>query len=137
MSATGKDIEASRDGQPMAAEAAVIQFHTESESPNNTVTSSNALAKVETNASALYDSLPMWRKCMIVFVTSWATLAACFSSTSLLSASSDVAADLGGTKEAVSLSTGGVLLALGISPLIWSPIAAVSRTTRLRLDTIY
>ncbi|KAF2439353.1 synaptic vesicle transporter [Karstenula rhodostoma CBS 690.94] len=67
----------------------------------------------------------MWHKCMIVFVTSWAALAACFSSTSLLSATTEIAADLGGTREAVSLSTGGVLLAMGISPLIWSPIAAV------------
>ncbi|OAG00120.1 synaptic vesicle transporter [Paraphaeosphaeria sporulosa] len=109
----------------MAVEAAVSQPHTESASPAATITSSNALAKVETNASALYDSIPMWRKCMIVFVTSWATLAACFSSTSLLSAGTEIAADLGGTKEAVSLSTGGVLLALGSSPLIWSPIAAI------------
>jgi hypothetical protein len=127
-----KDLEASRDGELMVAEAAVIQPFTGSESRTSSVTSSNALSKVETNASALYNSLPMWHKCMIVFVTSWATLAACFSSTSLLSASAEIAADLGGTKEAVSLSTGGVLLALGISPLFWSPVAAVCRFKFIR-----
>ncbi|KAL5433465.1 hypothetical protein PMIN07_011372 [Paraphaeosphaeria minitans] len=125
MSSTERDVESSRCGENMAVEAAVRQPHTGSDSPATTIASSKALAKVETNASALYDSLPMWRKCMIVFVTSWATLAACYSSTSLLSASTEIAADLGGTKEAVSLSTGGVLLALGSSLLLWSPISAI------------
>jgi hypothetical protein len=137
MPSTEKDLEASRDGELMVAEAAVTQPQTESKSPASSVTSSNALSKVETNASALYNSLPMWHKCMIVFVTSWATLAACFSSTSLLSAGTEIAADLGGTKEAVSLSTGGVLLALGISPLFWCPVAAVCQFEFIRLGTRY
>ncbi|KAJ4349389.1 uncharacterized protein N0V89_008004 [Didymosphaeria variabile] len=125
MPSAEKDVEANPASEPMAAEAAVSQPHDEAANPTRSTITSNSLSKIETNASALYDSLPMWRKCMIVFVTSWATLAACFSSTSLLSASVEIAADLGGTKEAVSLSTGGVLLALGSSPLIWSPVAAI------------
>ncbi|KAJ4299303.1 hypothetical protein N0V90_004547 [Kalmusia sp. IMI 367209] len=123
--ATEKDLEANHSGTPMAAEAAVAPLEIPPSTPDVYVTDSNKLSKVETNASALYDSLPLWRKCVIVFATSWTTLAACFSSTSLLSASSEISADLGGTKEAVSLSTAGLLVALGVSSLVWSPIAAI------------
>jgi hypothetical protein len=84
------------------------------------------LEKVETNASALYDTLPLWRKSILVFVTSWTTLGACFSSTSLLSANKEIAAELGTTPNVINLSTGGLLFAMGISSLVWGPIAAVS-----------
>ncbi len=86
----------------------------------------NTLGKTETRASEMFDSIPKWRKYIIVFVTSWTTLTACFSSTSLLSASTEIAADLHTTPEAVSLPTAGLLFAIGLSALVWSPIAAVS-----------
>ncbi|KAF2637308.1 putative MFS transporter [Massarina eburnea CBS 473.64] len=73
----------------------------------------------------MYDTIPMWRKCVIVFVTSWTTLSACFSSTSLLSATHEIAVDMNTTTEAVSLSTAGLLVAMGLSPLVWSPIASI------------
>ena len=88
-------------------------------------TTRNDLSKIETNASALYSSIPLWKKCIIVFATSWSTLGACFSSTSLLSAGQEIAQDLGTSVEAVNLSTGGLLVAMGLSSLIWSPVAAV------------
>lgn len=83
------------------------------------------LEKVETNASALYNTLPLWRKSILVFVTSWTTLGACFSSTSLLSANNEIALDLGTTPNVINLSTGGLLFALGMSSLVWGPVAAV------------
>lgn len=83
------------------------------------------LEKLETNASALYNSIPLWRKCIVVFVTSWSTLAACFSSTSLLSASQEIAVDLHTSTAVVNLSTGGLLLAMGLSSFIWSPLSAI------------
>ncbi|CAN9336261.1 unnamed protein product [Alternaria alternata] len=99
-------------GAPMAPEAIVSQ-------PTNT------LSKTETRASEMFDSMPMWRKYVIVFATSWTTLAACFSSTSLLSASTEIAVDLHTTPEVVSLSTAGMLFAIGLSSFVWSPIAAI------------
>lgn len=86
----------------------------------------DALNKTETLGSDIFDSIPLWRKSLVVFATSWTTLAACFSSTSLLSASTEIAADLHSTPEVVSLSTAGLLFAIGLSALVWSPIAAVS-----------
>lgn len=100
-------------GAPRDTEAAISQ----QEKPLN---------RVETRASILYDSIPLWRKCLIVFVTSWTTLAACFSSTSLLAASKEISEDLNTTSQVVTLSTAGLLLAMGLSALVWSPIASVS-----------
>lgn len=100
-------------GTPMTAEAAVSQ-------PENT------LDRIETRASILYDSISLWRKCLIVFACSWSTLAACFSSTSLLSASKEISEDLNTTSQVVTFSTAGLMLAMGMSALVWSPIASVS-----------
>lgn len=105
-------------GEPIAAEAAIEQ-------PANIYDDAERLQKSETKASEMFDAIPMWRKCIVVFVTGWTALAACFSSTSLLSASTEIAADLHTTKETINLSTAGILLAIGLSPLVWSPIAAV------------
>lgn len=87
--------------------------------------STSDLEKVETNASALYSTLPLWRKSLIVFVLSWSTLAACFSSTSLLSASTEIAADFHTTPNTINLSTGGLLLAMGLSSFVWSPLSSI------------
>jgi len=101
-------------GTPMTAEAALSQ-------PENT------LDQVETRASILYNSTTLWKKCVIVFVCSWSTLAACFSSTSLLSASTEISKDLNTTSQVVTFSTAGLMMAMGMSALVWSPIASVSR----------
>ncbi|KAF3052625.1 hypothetical protein E8E11_010814 [Didymella keratinophila] len=100
-------------GTPMTAEAAVPQ-------PGNT------LDRVETRASILYNSIPLWRKCIIVFACSWSTLAACFSSTSLLSASKEISEDLNTTSQVVTFSTAGLMMAMGMSALIWSPVASIT-----------
>lgn len=96
----------------------------------------NTLSKTETRASEMFDSIPMWRKYVIVFATSWTTLAACFSSTSLLSASTEIAVDLHTTPEVVSLSTAGMLFAIGLSSFVWSPIAAVSLHSSIAYDNV-
>lgn len=125
MASNDKDLEANPTDTSMVAEAAVAQPEDVSDCSSICSPSTNKLSTVETNASALYDSLPLWRKCIIVFVTSWVSLAACFSSTSLLNASTEIAEELGGSQTAVSLSTAGVFLAMGLSSLIWSPVAAI------------
>jgi hypothetical protein len=106
---------------PMTAEAATSQPE-------------NMLDRVETRVSILYDSIPMWRKCIIVFACSWSTLAACFSSTSLLSASKEISEDLDTTSQVVTFSTAGLMLAMGQSALVWSPVASVSGSHGREID---
>lgn len=65
------------------------------------------------------------QKCLVVFTTSFATLAACFSSTSLFSAASEIAEDFGTTAEVINASSAGVLFAMGLSNFIWGPISKV------------
>jgi hypothetical protein len=76
--------------------------------------------------SGMDSGIPFWRRCVIVFVLSWVTLGSTFSSTSLLSVASEISKDLHTTPEAINLSTGGMLLAMGLSSFVWSPLAAVS-----------
>ncbi|KAF2129405.1 putative MFS transporter [Dothidotthia symphoricarpi CBS 119687] len=87
--------------------------------------SQNSLRKIDTKASEIYDNIPMWRKCIVVFVLSWSVLSASFSSTSLLSASTEIARDLQTTEQVAKLSTSGLVFAMGLSPLIWCPIARI------------
>lgn len=96
----------------MTAEAAVSQ-------PGNT------LDRVETRVSILYNSITLSKKCLIVFACSWSTLTACFSSTSLLSASKEISEEFDTTSQVVTFSTAGLMMAMGLSALIWSPIASV------------
>lgn len=70
--------------------------------------------------------IPLWRKCIIIFATSWTMLTACFSSTSLISVSKEISEDLNTTNQTVILSTAGLILAMGMSTLVWSSIATVS-----------
>jgi hypothetical protein len=84
----------------------------------------NALRKMESNTMHRY-SCPLWRKSLIVFVTSWITLAATFSSTSLFSAANEIASEFSSTVTVVNISTGGVLLTMGLSTFIWIPLEKV------------
>jgi hypothetical protein len=86
----------------------------------------SALEKSQTAVSGLNSGIPFWRRCIVVFVLSWVTLGATFSSTSLLSVGTEISEDLHTTPEAVNFSSGGLLLAMGLSSFVWSPLAAVS-----------
>ncbi|KAK4501878.1 hypothetical protein PRZ48_007687 [Zasmidium cellare] len=63
------------------------------------------------------------QKCLVVFTTSFVTLAACFSSTSLFSAASEIADEFETTADVVNASSAGVLFAMGLSNFIWGPIS--------------
>lgn len=67
-------------------------------------------------------TLPLWRKNIILFVVSWMTLAVTFSSTSLLPATPEIAAEFHTTPETLNVTNAGVLLAMGFSTLIWGPL---------------
>lgn len=84
----------------------------------------SALRKLESNTNHNY-SYPLWRKCLIVFVTSWVTLAATFSSTSLFSAANEVASTYHVSTADINVANAGVLLAMGFSTFIWGPIGTI------------
>lgn len=81
-------------------------------------------------ASSTYDleesapgyNVPAAQKYLVVFVTSFVTLTACFSSTSLLSAASQIAKDFETTAGIVNASNAGLLVAMGLSNFIWEPL---------------
>lgn len=66
--------------------------------------------------------IPTWRKCLILFVVSWMTLAVTFSSTSLLPATPEIATEFFTTSEMLNVTNAGVLIAMGFSSFIWNPI---------------
>ncbi|KAI2734211.1 hypothetical protein DTO013F2_10373 [Penicillium roqueforti] len=66
--------------------------------------------------------IPTWRKCLILFVVSWMTLAVTFSSTSLLPATPEIATEFSTTSEILNVTNAGVLVAMGFSSFIWGPI---------------
>jgi len=71
-------------------------------------------------------SLPFWRKCLILFVVSWMTLAATFSISCIYPATEEIAAEFGTTSESINVSNAGALIAASTSSLIWVPLTVVS-----------
>ncbi|KAF9889707.1 hypothetical protein FE257_007013 [Aspergillus nanangensis] len=65
------------------------------------------------------------RRYLILFIVSWNTLVITFLSTSLLVATPEIALDLKTTSEILNVTNSGVLLAMGFSSLIWSPLAEI------------
>ncbi|KAL4975804.1 hypothetical protein BDW66DRAFT_151534 [Aspergillus desertorum] len=65
------------------------------------------------------------RKCLILFIVSWNTLVVTFLSTSLFVATPEIASDLVTTPEILNITNAGVLIAMGCSSLIWSPLADI------------
>lgn len=62
------------------------------------------------------------RKVLILATVSWMTLAATFSSTSLLPAMPEIAADYGTAVETLTITNAGVLLAMGLASFVWVPL---------------
>ena len=69
---------------------------------------------------------PVWRKWIVVAVTSWIALGATFSSTSLFSAANEIASKFSTSAVSVNVSSAGVLFAMGLSLFVWGPIGLVS-----------
>ncbi|KAH7161865.1 major facilitator superfamily domain-containing protein [Dactylonectria macrodidyma] len=65
------------------------------------------------------------RKYSILFIVSWNTLVVTFSSTSLLVATPEIAASLKTTSQILNVTNAGVLVAMGCSSMIWSPLAEI------------
>jgi hypothetical protein len=73
----------------------------------------------------VYDRLPARRKLIIVFLLSFCSFLAPVSSTSVLAASPEVAAEFGTTGTVINLSNAMYLLFMGLSPMVWGPVSQV------------
>lgn len=76
-------------------------------------------------AVVAFSDFSPWRKHTILFIVSWMTLAATFSSTSLLPAIPKIALEFSTTMEIINISNAGVIIAMGSSCLIWGPISGI------------
>lgn len=71
------------------------------------------------------NALPTWRRYLILFIVSWNTLIITSTSTSLLVATPEIAADIRTTEQILNITNAGVLIANGCASLFWSPFAAL------------
>jgi MFS family permease len=92
------------------------------DSPHDSDTDSNTPTKPSPQNGY---SIPTWRKCLILFIVSWMTLAVTFSSTSLLPATPEIATEFSTSTEILNVINAGVLIAMGFSSFIWGPITNV------------
>ncbi|KAF7186995.1 Itaconate transport protein [Pseudocercospora fuligena] len=92
------------------------------ESEKQTPSSSAATSTIDPEETSPGYNASTGIKCLVVFTTSFATLTACFSSTSLFSAASQIAEDYGTTSEIINASSAGVLFTMGLSNFIWGPL---------------
>ena len=65
------------------------------------------------------------RKYLVLFIVSWNCLVVTFSSISWLAATPKIASDLKTSTEIINATNAGVLVAVGCSSMIWSPVAEV------------
>lgn len=73
----------------------------------------------------VYDRLPSHRKRIIVLLLSFCSFLAPISSTSVLAANVEVAAEYGTTSSIINLSNAMYMLFMGLSPMFWGPLAQV------------
>lgn len=90
--------------------------------PRSPHDSSDTESTTEKPRSQTGYALPTWHKCLILFVVSWMTLTVTFSSTSLLSATPEIATEFSTSTETLNVINAGVLIAMGFSSFIWGPI---------------
>ncbi|KAI0009927.1 major facilitator superfamily domain-containing protein [Xylariaceae sp. FL0662B] len=73
----------------------------------------------------VYDRLPAHRKNVIVWLLAFCSFLAPISSTSVLSATPEVAAEYNSTGSIVNLVNAFYMLFMGLSPMFWSPLSEV------------
>ncbi len=79
----------------------------------------------EAAAAAHYARFSPGRKHIIVALLSFSSLLSPVSSTSVLAATPEVAAEYGTTGTAVNVVNAGYMLAMGVSPVVWGPVSQV------------
>ncbi|KAM5386705.1 hypothetical protein ACJZ2D_000668 [Fusarium nematophilum] len=73
----------------------------------------------------VYERLSPRRKAIIVAVLSFCAFLSPVSSTSVLSATPEVASEYGTTGSVINLSNAGYMALMGISPIVWGPMSQV------------
>ncbi|CAK7245810.1 MAG: hypothetical protein STHCBS139747_007410 [Sporothrix thermara] len=104
---------------PLSRHSSFVNDNSPSPDDNNN-SDGVALTAVATTLSAA--ALATSRKMLILATVSWMTLAATFSSTSLLPALPEIAADYGTVIETLTITNAGVLLAMGLASFLWVPL---------------
>ncbi|RAL13744.1 putative MFS transporter [Aspergillus homomorphus CBS 101889] len=120
----GRDLESANPKPTIASASASTSTWTLNEQHPNAQPQTNSFGGLFTLHPPPrngYD-LPFWHKSVILFIVSWMTLAVTFSSTSLLPATPEIAAEFATTTEILNVTNAGVLLAMGFSSLIWGPL---------------
>lgn len=70
-----------------------------------------------------YSRFSIWRKRLVLFIVSWSAFAVISSSTSLLTAAPEIAAEFGTTVEIINITNAAVLVVMGSSSLFWGPLS--------------
>ncbi|KAI0811959.1 major facilitator superfamily domain-containing protein [Xylaria sp. FL0064] len=76
-----------------------------------------------------YDRLPRHRKTIILFLVSFSSFLSPISSTSVLAATPEVAAEYSTTGTIVNLVNALYLLFMGLSPIVWGPLSQICLVT--------
>ena len=85
---------------------------------------------------SVYEKLPHHRKIVIVALLSYCAFLAPISSTTVLSATPEVAAEYHTTGSIVDLTNALYMLFMGISPILWGPFSEVWGRRPVSLDAI-
>lgn len=73
----------------------------------------------------IYDRLSKGRKVIIVSVLSFCAFLSPVSSTTVLSATPEVASEYNTTGSIINLSNAGYMVLMGLSPIVWGPMSQV------------
>lgn len=73
----------------------------------------------------VYGRFSQWRKVGIVTAMSFCAFLSPISSTSVLAATPEVAAEYGTTGSVINLSNAGYMVFMGLSPIVWGPMSQV------------
>lgn len=79
----------------------------------------------QTSDNAKDPELKTWQRYLVLFIVSWNCLVVTSTSTSLLVATPEIAKTFGTTAEILNGTNAAVLIAMGCSSLLWSPLSDV------------
>lgn len=74
---------------------------------------------------AVYDRIPRRRKLVIVALLSYCAFLAPISSTTVLSATPEIAKEFGTSEDIINVTNALYMLFMGISPIVWGPFSEV------------
>lgn len=101
--------------------------HTDTRRRRRASSSSSSLAEtaVEEEDDSVYDRLAPRRKIVVVALLSFCSFLAPISSTSVLAATPEVAAEYDTTGSVVNVANAVYMFMMGVSPIVWGPLSQV------------